>query len=89
VKKSAREREKTSQQPLKSARRTRGQDTEALTRAGITWMSVLEALEEGAKNTLAVAMACACAGIVIACVTITGLGIVFTQVVIVRKRPPS
>jgi TRAP transporter 4TM/12TM fusion protein len=52
------------------------------TRAGITWMSVLEALEEGAKNTLAVAMACACAGIVIACVTITGLGIVFTQVVV-------
>jgi TRAP transporter 4TM/12TM fusion protein len=52
------------------------------TRAGISWWSVLEALEEGAKNTLAVAMACACAGIVIACVTITGLGIVFTQVVI-------
>jgi TRAP transporter 4TM/12TM fusion protein len=52
------------------------------TRAGITWMSVLEALEEGAKNTLAVAMACASAGIVIACVTITGLGIVFTQLVI-------
>src|SRR5687768_6028626 len=52
------------------------------TRAGISWMSVLEALEEGAKNTLAVAMACAAAGIVIACVTITGLGIVFTQMVI-------
>jgi TRAP transporter 4TM/12TM fusion protein len=52
------------------------------TREGISWRSVLEALEEGAKNTLAVAMACACAGIVIACVTITGLGIVFTQVVI-------
>jgi TRAP transporter 4TM/12TM fusion protein len=52
------------------------------TRVGITWWSVLEALEEGAKNTLAVAMACASAGIVIACVTITGLGIVFTQVVI-------
>jgi TRAP transporter 4TM/12TM fusion protein len=52
------------------------------TRAGITWMSVLDALEEGAKNTLAVAMACACAGIVIGCVTITGLGIVFTQIVI-------
>ena len=45
-------------------------------------MNVLEALEEGAKNTLAVAMACASAGIVIACVTITGLGIVFTQLVI-------
>ncbi|MGH8518133.1 MAG: TRAP transporter permease, partial [Panacagrimonas sp.] len=52
------------------------------TRAGISWRSVLEALEEGAKNTLAVAMACACAGIVIGCVTITGLGIVFTQIVV-------
>jgi TRAP transporter 4TM/12TM fusion protein len=52
------------------------------TRRGISWRSVLEALEDGAKNTLAVAMACAAAGIVIACVTITGLGIVFTQVVI-------
>jgi TRAP transporter 4TM/12TM fusion protein len=54
----------------------------ATTRAGITWRSVLDALEEGAKNTLAVAMACACAGIVIGCVTITGLGITFTQVVV-------
>jgi TRAP transporter 4TM/12TM fusion protein len=52
------------------------------TRTGISWMSVLEALEEGAKNTLSIAMACASAGIVIACVTITGLGIVFTQIVI-------
>jgi len=52
------------------------------TRAGIRWKNVLEALEDGAKNTLAVAMACACAGIVIACVTITGLGIVFTQMVV-------
>jgi TRAP transporter 4TM/12TM fusion protein len=52
------------------------------TRVGITWRTVLEALEEGAKNTLAVAMACACAGIVIGCVTITGLGIVFTQLVV-------
>jgi TRAP transporter 4TM/12TM fusion protein len=52
------------------------------TRAGIHWRSVLDALEEGAKNALSVAMACACAGIVIACVTITGLGIVFTQIVI-------
>jgi TRAP transporter 4TM/12TM fusion protein len=52
------------------------------TRAGIGWKTVIEALEEGAKNALSVAMACACAGIVIACVTITGLGIVFTQMVI-------
>jgi TRAP transporter 4TM/12TM fusion protein len=52
------------------------------TRKDIGWRSMLGALEDGAKNTLAVAMACACAGIVIACVTITGLGIVFTQVVV-------
>jgi TRAP transporter 4TM/12TM fusion protein len=56
------------------------------TRAGITWRSVLDALEDGAKNTLAVAMACACAGIVIACVTITGLGIVFTQMVVALSQ---
>jgi len=52
------------------------------TRAGITWKSMLEALEEGAKNTLSVAVACACAGIVIGVVTITGLGISFTQLVL-------
>jgi TRAP transporter 4TM/12TM fusion protein len=53
-----------------------------ITRAGIGWKSVLDALEEGAKNTLSVAMACACAGIVIGVVTATGLGIVFTQFVV-------
>jgi TRAP transporter 4TM/12TM fusion protein len=52
------------------------------TRQGITWRNVLDALEEGAKNTLSVALACAAAGIIIGCVTITGLGIVFTQVVV-------
>jgi len=60
--------------PVAAMRRT--------TREGLKWRNVLEALEEGAKNALSVAMACACAGIVIACVTITGLGIVFTQIVI-------
>jgi TRAP transporter 4TM/12TM fusion protein len=54
----------------------------ASTRKGIGWRSVLSALEEGARNTLAVAMACACAGIVIGVVTITGMGITFTQMVI-------
>ena len=54
----------------------------ATTRAGITWRSVLDALVDGARNTLAVAMACACAGIVIGVVTITGLGITFTEFVI-------
>ncbi|MDX1374084.1 MAG: TRAP transporter fused permease subunit [Burkholderiales bacterium] len=60
--------------PIALARKT--------TRAGIHWKTVIEALDEGARNALSVAMACACAGIVIACVTITGLGIVFTQLVV-------
>ncbi len=56
------------------------------TRAGIGWRTVFDALEDGARNTLSVAMACACAGIVIGCVSITGLGIVFTQFVIALSQ---
>src|SRR5690606_37344152 len=56
------------------------------TRAQLRWRSVLEALEEGARNALAVAMACACAGIVIGCVSITGLGIDFSQLVVAVSR---
>ena len=56
------------------------------TRQGIGWRTVFEALEDGARNTLSVAMACACAGIVIGCVSITGLGIVFTQFVIALSQ---
>ncbi len=43
---------------------------------------IVEGMRDGAKNALPVALACACAGIVIAVVTLTGLGIVFTQFVI-------
>jgi TRAP transporter 4TM/12TM fusion protein len=56
------------------------------TRRDITWKSVVEALEDGARNTLLVAMACACAGIVIGCVTLTGMGISFTQFVVGLAR---
>ena len=56
------------------------------TRQGITWRSVIDALEEGAKNTLAVAVACAVAGIVIGATTITGLGITFTQIVVALSQ---
>jgi TRAP transporter 4TM/12TM fusion protein len=56
------------------------------TRAGISWRSVFDALEDGAKNTLAVAIACACAGIVIGSTTITGLGITFTQFVVALSQ---
>ena len=56
------------------------------TREGITWRTAFDALEEGAKNTLPVAIACACAGIVIGSTTITGLGISFTQFVVALSQ---
>jgi TRAP transporter 4TM/12TM fusion protein len=52
------------------------------TRAGITWWSPVEALIDGAKASLSVAVACAAAGIVIGAVTITGVSIGFTQFVV-------
>lgn len=52
------------------------------TRDEVHWRQVPEALIEGAKNSLSVAIACAAAGIVIGSVTITGMGISFTQVVV-------
>jgi TRAP transporter 4TM/12TM fusion protein len=45
-------------------------------------MSIIEAFVDGAKNALGVAMACACAGIVIGIVNLTGIGIDFTQFVV-------
>ena len=52
------------------------------TRAGITWRSAIDALIDGAKASLSVAVACAAAGIVIGAVTITGVSIGFTQFVV-------
>jgi len=54
----------------------------ATTRANVTLQNVVEALIDGARNTLAVALACASAGIIIGIVTLTGLGITFTQFVV-------
>ncbi|MBM3626891.1 MAG: TRAP transporter permease [Alphaproteobacteria bacterium] len=54
----------------------------ANTRAPLRAGMVLDALIEGAKGALSVAMACACAGIIIGIVALTGLGITFTQVVL-------
>jgi TRAP transporter 4TM/12TM fusion protein len=56
------------------------------TREGIGWMAVFDALEEGARNTVPVAIACACAGIVIGSTTITGAGISFTQFVVALSQ---
>ena len=44
--------------------------------------TVLNAMERGATGCLEVALACACAGIVIGCVTQTGLGLKFSGLVI-------
>jgi len=52
------------------------------TRAGITWHTVWDALEDGAKNSIAVALACACAGIIIGVITQTGAAINFTAIVV-------
>jgi TRAP transporter 4TM/12TM fusion protein len=43
---------------------------------------VPNALEDGARNTLAVASACACAGIVIGVIALTGAGLQFTSLVL-------
>ncbi|MCA3260416.1 MAG: TRAP transporter permease [Telmatospirillum sp.] len=56
------------------------------TREGITWWHVLDALIDGAKNALSVAMACACAGIVIGVIALTGIGIQFTQWVLILAQ---
>jgi TRAP transporter 4TM/12TM fusion protein len=45
-------------------------------------MKILKALESGARGCLEVALACACAGIVIGCVTQSGLGLKFSSLVI-------
>ncbi|MFN7086588.1 MAG: TRAP transporter permease [Burkholderiales bacterium] len=56
------------------------------TRQGITWRTVWDALEDGAKNSVAVALACACAGIVIGVITLTGAAINFTSLVVDLSR---
>lgn len=55
-------------------------------RGTVTVGNVWRALIEGATGSLAVAMACACAGIVIGVITLSGLGIVFTQYVLAAAQ---
>ncbi|HEX2555322.1 MAG TPA: TRAP transporter permease [Microvirga sp.] len=54
----------------------------ASTRGNVTLRNLVEALIDGSRNALPVALACACAGIIIGVVSLTGAGIVFTQAVI-------
>ncbi|MCX5913344.1 MAG: TRAP transporter permease [Deltaproteobacteria bacterium] len=48
----------------------------------MNFKTFLKALEESAKNTLGVAAACACAGIVIGVLNLTGIGLKFTSFVL-------
>lgn len=50
------------------------------TRMGLK--SILAALEDGARNTLSVAAACACAGIIIGILNLTGLSLKFTSLIL-------
>jgi TRAP transporter 4TM/12TM fusion protein len=52
------------------------------TRGYVNIPNIIDAFVDGARNALGVATACACAGIVIGVVTLSGLGIVFTQFVV-------
>jgi TRAP-type uncharacterized transport system fused permease subunit len=58
----------------------------ASTRRTFTPAAIVEALEAGARNTVVVALACACAGIVIGTITLTGLGLSFTGVVLALSQ---
>ena len=58
----------------------------ASTRGTFTPRAIIEAFESGARNTLVVALACACAGIVIGTITLTGLGLSFTGVVLALSQ---
>jgi TRAP transporter 4TM/12TM fusion protein len=46
-------------------------------------IDILSALEDGAIKSIPVSIACACAGIIIGCVFVSGLGLKFTNLIIV------
>jgi TRAP transporter 4TM/12TM fusion protein len=52
------------------------------TRANVTWRGIVSALEDGAKQAIPVALACAAAGLVIGSIALTGAGIKFTSFVL-------
>ncbi|WP_245944038.1 TRAP transporter permease [Acuticoccus kandeliae] len=56
------------------------------TRKEIRLDTLSDALISGAKNTVPVALACACAGIVVGTITLTNLGTEFTQLVIMVSQ---
>ncbi|KAA0888657.1 TRAP transporter permease [Pusillimonas sp. ANT_WB101] len=57
----------------------------ASTRKVFTPYVIIETLADGARNTVIVALACACAGIVVGIITLTGAGLDFTSLVLVMS----
>ncbi len=53
-----------------------------ITREGLKLHLIWDALEDGAKQALGVALACATAGIVIGVIALTGIGISFTAIIV-------
>lgn len=58
----------------------------ATSRSQVTLARMADALIAGARNTVSVALACGCAGIVIGVITLTGLGLTFTSLVVALAR---
>jgi TRAP transporter 4TM/12TM fusion protein len=56
------------------------------TRHYLTPRNIVEGLVSGARNTVSVALACGCAGIVIGVISLTGLGIEFTSLVLAASQ---
>ena len=52
----------------------------------VSLITVIEACVDGAKNSLGVALACAAAGVMIGVITLSGMGIVFTQWVVALSQ---
>jgi TRAP transporter 4TM/12TM fusion protein len=48
----------------------------------IKFKNILSAMEDGAKKAVSVAAACACAGIIVGIVTLTGLGLTFANLIV-------
>ena len=66
-------------------RRLPGSDTEVRTTGQFVWMELMQivrALERGARNAVMVSVACAAAGIIVGMVTLTGMGLKFSSLVL-------
>ena len=56
-------------------------ESNPLSRFKLGWADLVEGLELGARNMIGIAIATACAGVIVGTVTVTGLGLVMTDLV--------